>query len=141
MRFLHLELKQAVLSRQREYKLAAIQAKQSGDIDQAKQHYLTAKVTSVTSTTWMNLFVCEFRLKPFLMEFSSLHAEAGQSGGGIGQRQTSGPELPAASSWSVRPVGQFASLASVVICIYITIFKVCSTPFSFLVSPGSNTSH
>uniref|UniRef100_A0A3Q3XRF7 Coiled-coil and C2 domain-containing protein 1B n=1 Tax=Mola mola TaxID=94237 RepID=A0A3Q3XRF7_MOLML len=39
----HSELKQAVLSRQREYKLAAIQAKQSGDIDQAKQHYLTAK--------------------------------------------------------------------------------------------------
>uniref|UniRef100_A0A3B4XIV8 Coiled-coil and C2 domain-containing protein 1B n=1 Tax=Seriola lalandi dorsalis TaxID=1841481 RepID=A0A3B4XIV8_SERLL len=36
-------LKQAVLSRQREYKLAAINAKQSGDIDQAKQHYLTAK--------------------------------------------------------------------------------------------------
>ncbi|XP_071359891.1 coiled-coil and C2 domain-containing protein 1A [Trachinotus anak] len=39
----HSELKQAVLSRQREYKLAAINAKQSGDIDQAKQHYLTAK--------------------------------------------------------------------------------------------------
>ncbi|XP_034543985.1 coiled-coil and C2 domain-containing protein 1A [Notolabrus celidotus] len=39
----HSELKQAVLSRQREYKLAAIQAKQSGDIDLAKQHYLTAK--------------------------------------------------------------------------------------------------
>ncbi|XP_062290150.1 coiled-coil and C2 domain-containing protein 1A [Scomber scombrus] len=39
----HSELKQAVLSRQREYKMAAIHAKQSGDIDQAKQHYLTAK--------------------------------------------------------------------------------------------------
>lgn len=37
------ELKQAVLSRQREYKLAAINAKQSGDIDMAKQHYLFAK--------------------------------------------------------------------------------------------------
>uniref|UniRef100_A0A8C9YTM3 Coiled-coil and C2 domain-containing protein 1B n=1 Tax=Sander lucioperca TaxID=283035 RepID=A0A8C9YTM3_SANLU len=36
-------LKQAVLSRQREYKMAAINAKQSGDIDQAKQHYFTAK--------------------------------------------------------------------------------------------------
>uniref|UniRef100_A0A3B4T9R8 Coiled-coil and C2 domain-containing protein 1B n=1 Tax=Seriola dumerili TaxID=41447 RepID=A0A3B4T9R8_SERDU len=36
-------LKQAVLSRQREYKLAAINAKHSGDIDQVKQHYLTAK--------------------------------------------------------------------------------------------------
>uniref|UniRef100_A0A8D3CDG4 Coiled-coil and C2 domain-containing protein 1B n=2 Tax=Scophthalmus maximus TaxID=52904 RepID=A0A8D3CDG4_SCOMX len=36
-------LKQAVLSRQREYKMAAINAKQSGDIDQAKQLYLTAK--------------------------------------------------------------------------------------------------
>uniref|UniRef100_A0A672YHL1 Coiled-coil and C2 domain-containing protein 1B n=1 Tax=Sphaeramia orbicularis TaxID=375764 RepID=A0A672YHL1_9TELE len=38
------EEKQAVLTRQREYKLAAINAKQSGDIDQAKQHYLIAKV-------------------------------------------------------------------------------------------------
>uniref|UniRef100_A0A8C5E844 Coiled-coil and C2 domain-containing protein 1B n=1 Tax=Gouania willdenowi TaxID=441366 RepID=A0A8C5E844_GOUWI len=37
------ELKQAVLSRQREYKLAAIQAKQNGDIDLAKEHYRTAK--------------------------------------------------------------------------------------------------
>ncbi|XP_074544699.1 coiled-coil and C2 domain-containing protein 1A [Halichoeres trimaculatus] len=37
------ELKLAVTSRQREYKLAAIHAKQSGDIDLAKQHYLTAK--------------------------------------------------------------------------------------------------
>lgn len=41
------ELKQAVLSRQREYKMAAIHAKQSGNIQQAKKHYLTAKVTSV----------------------------------------------------------------------------------------------
>lgn len=39
----HSELKQAVLSRQREYKIAAINAKQSGNIDQAKQHYLIAK--------------------------------------------------------------------------------------------------
>ncbi|XP_034751401.1 coiled-coil and C2 domain-containing protein 1A isoform X1 [Etheostoma cragini] len=39
----HSELKQAVLSRQREYKMAAINAKQSGDIDQAKRHYSTAK--------------------------------------------------------------------------------------------------
>ncbi|XP_044047283.1 coiled-coil and C2 domain-containing protein 1A isoform X2 [Siniperca chuatsi] len=39
----HSELKQAVLSRQREYKMAAIHAKQRGDIDQAKQHYLTSK--------------------------------------------------------------------------------------------------
>ncbi|KAM9769730.1 coiled-coil and C2 domain-containing protein 1A [Menidia menidia] len=39
----HSEVKQAVLSRQREYKMAAIHSKQSGDIDQAKQHYLTAK--------------------------------------------------------------------------------------------------
>ncbi|XP_054599970.2 coiled-coil and C2 domain-containing protein 1A isoform X2 [Nothobranchius furzeri] len=39
----HSELRQAVMSRQREYKMAAIQAKQSGDIDLAKQHYLTAK--------------------------------------------------------------------------------------------------
>ncbi|KAK7930219.1 hypothetical protein WMY93_006614 [Mugilogobius chulae] len=37
------ELKEAVLSRQREYKLAAINAKQSGDIDLAKQHYIVAK--------------------------------------------------------------------------------------------------
>lgn len=39
----HSELKQAVLARQREYKLAAIHAKQNGEIDQAKQYYLTAK--------------------------------------------------------------------------------------------------
>ncbi|XP_041837868.1 coiled-coil and C2 domain-containing protein 1A isoform X2 [Melanotaenia boesemani] len=39
----HSELKQAVLSRQREYKMAAIHSKQNGDIDRAKQHYLTAK--------------------------------------------------------------------------------------------------
>ncbi|KAM9363543.1 coiled-coil and C2 domain-containing protein 1A [Symphorus nematophorus] len=39
----HSELKQAVLSRQREYKIAAINAKQSGNIEQAKQHYLIAK--------------------------------------------------------------------------------------------------
>uniref|UniRef100_A0A3B4ASY4 Coiled-coil and C2 domain-containing protein 1B n=1 Tax=Periophthalmus magnuspinnatus TaxID=409849 RepID=A0A3B4ASY4_9GOBI len=37
------ELKQAVLSRQREYKLAAINAKQNGDINLAKQHYMVAK--------------------------------------------------------------------------------------------------
>uniref|UniRef100_A0A665UR14 C2 domain-containing protein n=1 Tax=Echeneis naucrates TaxID=173247 RepID=A0A665UR14_ECHNA len=39
----HSELKQALLSRQREYKLAAINAKQSGDIQKAKQLYFTAK--------------------------------------------------------------------------------------------------
>ncbi|XP_066516809.1 coiled-coil and C2 domain-containing protein 1A isoform X2 [Hoplias malabaricus] len=39
----HSELKASVLSRQREYKLAAIQAKQSGDTELAKQHYLIAK--------------------------------------------------------------------------------------------------
>ncbi|XP_036390915.1 coiled-coil and C2 domain-containing protein 1A [Megalops cyprinoides] len=39
----HSEAKSLVLSRQREYKLAAIQAKQSGDTELAKRHYLTAK--------------------------------------------------------------------------------------------------
>ncbi|KAM4604210.1 coiled-coil and C2 domain-containing protein 1A isoform 1-T2 [Polymixia lowei] len=39
----HSELKQAVLSRQREYKIAAIQAKQGGDSELAKRHYLIAK--------------------------------------------------------------------------------------------------
>lgn len=39
----HSELKQAVLSRQREFKIAAINSKQSGNIEQAKQHYLIAK--------------------------------------------------------------------------------------------------
>uniref|UniRef100_A0A3Q0RTP1 Coiled-coil and C2 domain-containing protein 1B n=1 Tax=Amphilophus citrinellus TaxID=61819 RepID=A0A3Q0RTP1_AMPCI len=43
----HSEAKQAVLSRQREYKLAAIHAKQSGNTDHAKQHYLTAKKLDV----------------------------------------------------------------------------------------------
>lgn len=37
------ELKQIVLSRQREFKLAAIDAKQKGNIDLAKQHYIVAK--------------------------------------------------------------------------------------------------
>uniref|UniRef100_A0A8C4ZPB0 C2 domain-containing protein n=1 Tax=Gadus morhua TaxID=8049 RepID=A0A8C4ZPB0_GADMO len=41
----HSELKQAVLSRQRDYKMAAIHAKQGGDSELAKQHYLIAKVT------------------------------------------------------------------------------------------------
>lgn len=57
---LYSELKQAVLSRQREYKMAAIHAKQSGNIDQAKLYYLTAKVTepiSVISHEYMYLFV------------------------------------------------------------------------------------
>lgn len=45
MSSLLLEVKQAVLSRQREYKMAAISAKQSGQVDQAKQHYLISKVT------------------------------------------------------------------------------------------------
>lgn len=49
MLFLYSELKQAVLSRQREYKMAAIHSKQSGDIDHAKKHYLTAKVTKPMS--------------------------------------------------------------------------------------------
>ncbi|XP_030206957.1 coiled-coil and C2 domain-containing protein 1A isoform X2 [Gadus morhua] len=39
----HSELKQAVLSRQRDYKMAAIHAKQGGDSELAKQHYLIAK--------------------------------------------------------------------------------------------------
>ncbi|XP_017272528.1 coiled-coil and C2 domain-containing protein 1A [Kryptolebias marmoratus] len=39
----HSELKQAVMSRQREYKMAAIHAKQREDVNLAKQHYLTAK--------------------------------------------------------------------------------------------------
>lgn len=36
-------LKQEVLSRQKEYKLAALDAKQNGNIDLAKQHYIVAK--------------------------------------------------------------------------------------------------
>lgn len=38
------ELKASILSRQREYKLAAIKAKQSGNTDQAKQLYQVSKV-------------------------------------------------------------------------------------------------
>lgn len=45
---LHPELKQAVLSRQREFKIAAINAKQSGNIAQAKQHYIVAKVRQLS---------------------------------------------------------------------------------------------
>ncbi|KAG7460128.1 hypothetical protein MATL_G00217960 [Megalops atlanticus] len=37
------DVKDLVLARQREYKLAAIQAKKQGDLGLAKQHYLTAK--------------------------------------------------------------------------------------------------
>ncbi|XP_055060161.2 coiled-coil and C2 domain-containing protein 1A [Misgurnus anguillicaudatus] len=39
----HSEIKARILNRQREYKLAAIQAKQSGNTDQAKHFYLIAK--------------------------------------------------------------------------------------------------
>ncbi|XP_053333249.1 coiled-coil and C2 domain-containing protein 1A [Clarias gariepinus] len=39
----HSELKASVLSRQREYKLAAIQAKQSGNTDLARQHLVVSK--------------------------------------------------------------------------------------------------
>ncbi|XP_071771422.2 coiled-coil and C2 domain-containing protein 1A [Centroberyx gerrardi] len=39
----HSELKQAVLSRQREYKMAAFHAKQGGDTDLAKRQYLISK--------------------------------------------------------------------------------------------------
>ncbi|KAJ8383707.1 hypothetical protein AAFF_G00215490 [Aldrovandia affinis] len=41
------EAKSLVLSRQREYKLAAIQAKQNGDTDLAKRRYMTAKKLDV----------------------------------------------------------------------------------------------
>lgn len=61
MPLLHSELKQAVLDRQREYKMAAIHAKQGGNIDLAKQHYLTAKVTEsmlMLSHKSIYLFVC-----------------------------------------------------------------------------------
>lgn len=37
------EVKQAVMSRQREFKLAAIAAKQNGNIDLAKRHYIVAR--------------------------------------------------------------------------------------------------
>ena len=49
--FLHLiqSSNRQCLSRQREYKMAAINAKQSRDIDRAKQLYLTAKVTQPMS--------------------------------------------------------------------------------------------
>uniref|UniRef100_A0A667Z9V0 Coiled-coil and C2 domain-containing protein 1B n=1 Tax=Myripristis murdjan TaxID=586833 RepID=A0A667Z9V0_9TELE len=47
----HSEMKQAVLSRQREYKIAAIQAKQGGDTDLAKRHYLIAKKMDVLVET------------------------------------------------------------------------------------------
>ncbi|KAI1886638.1 hypothetical protein AGOR_G00197870 [Albula goreensis] len=43
----HSEAKSMVLSRQREYKLAAIQAKQSGNTELAKRHYLIAKKLDV----------------------------------------------------------------------------------------------
>lgn len=47
MFFSTLEWKELVLSRQKEYKLAAINAKQVGDIERAKQFYLTSKVTQL----------------------------------------------------------------------------------------------
>lgn len=65
----HSELKQAVLSRQREYKMAAIHAKQSGNIDQAKQHCLTAKVTepmSVLSHDFISLVVYVEKVRPLM---------------------------------------------------------------------------
>ncbi|XP_068606600.1 coiled-coil and C2 domain-containing protein 1A [Brachionichthys hirsutus] len=43
----HAGLEQAVLSRQREYKMAAVGAKQGGDVDRAKRLYVTAKKLDV----------------------------------------------------------------------------------------------
>lgn len=104
MPLLHSELKQAVLDRQREYKMAAIHAKQGGDIDLAKQHYLTAKVTEsmlMLSHKSIYLFVCKKSQNSILKELTLLHSEAGHAGGGDRRRRTSRPELTASSPWSV----------------------------------------
>lgn len=62
--------------------MAAINAKQSGDIDQAKQHYVIAKVTG-SIAVWSHI---HFHDQTVLTGLSSVCAETGCAGGGIGQR-------------------------------------------------------
>lgn len=54
------ELKASILSRQREYKLAALKAKQSGNTEQAKQLYQVSKVNEFS----IRLF-CYFMINMF----------------------------------------------------------------------------
>ncbi|KAK7165665.1 hypothetical protein R3I93_005670 [Phoxinus phoxinus] len=61
----HSELKASILSRQREYKLAAIKAKQSGNTDQAKQLYQVSKrLDSLVETVDRGEFVDISSLPP-----------------------------------------------------------------------------
>ncbi|XP_067258591.1 coiled-coil and C2 domain-containing protein 1A isoform X1 [Chanodichthys erythropterus] len=61
----HSELKASILSRQREYKLAAIKAKQSGNTDQAKQLYQVSKrLDSLLETVDQGVFVDISSLPP-----------------------------------------------------------------------------
>lgn len=61
----HSELKASILNRQRDYKVAAIQAKQNGNTDQAKQLYLVAKnLDSMVETVDKGEFVDISSLPP-----------------------------------------------------------------------------
>lgn len=97
------EGKQAVLSRQWEYKMAAKNAKQSGQIDQAKQHYFIAKVPQpimvfVYSTShFVKVYSWCVRLGS-KSRVNHLFAEAGCAGGGTRQGGTSRPELASSPS-------------------------------------------
>lgn len=85
-----------MLSRQREYKVAALQAKQSNDVERAKHHYLTAKVTTGSHS--------EFApggggggLPPKVS--CAFPAETGLTAGGAGSWGGSPAEFTAASTW------------------------------------------
>ncbi|MEQ2172497.1 hypothetical protein GOODEAATRI_021683 [Goodea atripinnis] len=78
--------------------MAAIQAKQGGDIDLAKQHYLTAKVTQQNQLEQICLHKTDRELTK---DASSVIVEAQLAGGGCGPRGASGAERITSPSCSV----------------------------------------
>lgn len=92
------ELKQTVLSRQREYKLAAIDAKQNGNIDLAKQHYIVAKkMDAILESLDKN--------EPF--DMSSLPPPPGDAG----DAETPAPQASSKPVASAAPAAAVASAA------------------------------
>lgn len=50
--------KDALLERQKEYRMAALKAKQAGDIDQAKMHIKTSKVRCGFNHMYIAMYYC-----------------------------------------------------------------------------------
>nr|XP_046189865.1 coiled-coil and C2 domain-containing protein 1A-like [Oncorhynchus gorbuscha] len=129
----HSELKQCVLNRQREYKLAALHAKQGGESELARQHYHIAKsLPRAPSSPVM--------VPPTSCDLSShceiWHVETRPSSRGVGQRGTSGPQL--STSPSRRCSGRAFS-SSPVFLQALPCSSPCSSPVadSALPAPGS----